>query len=471
MERPTSALLTDHYELTMVASALRSGISTRRSVFEVFARRLPAGRAYGVVAGIDRLLDAVERFRFDDETVAHLIERRVVEEGPMADWLRAYRFTGDITGYAEGELFFPFSPVLTVAGSFAECVVLETVMLSVLNHDCAVASAAARMADAAGGRMLIEGGSRRTDPESAVAAARASHVGGFDTTSNLEAGRRHGIATGGTTAHAFVLAHDTEEAAFAAQRDTLGVESTYLVDTFDLLEGIRRAVEVVGSDIGGIRIDSGELLDNSRAARTLLDSLGATDCRIVVSSDLDEFRVAELEAAGAPIDAYLVGTSLVTGSGHPTAQMVYKLVSIADHDDPAAPLHAVGKLSPGKRTIGGRKDVHRTFDFDGRYQSEVLSVLPVARPDDSMSPQVSLVLDGDVVADLTDPGEARARCFERRSHLRPEDRTPWPATTPAIPTVWEGVEAPLSAAVANTVAAGLPEVGLPEVSVDGGATQ
>jgi len=438
MERPTSALLTDHYELTMVASALRSGISTRRSVFEVFARRLPAGRAYGVVAGIDRLLDAVERFRFDDETVAHLIERRVVEEGPMADWLRAYRFTGDITGYAEGELFFPFSPVLTVAGSFAECVVLETVMLSVLNHDCAVASAAARMADAAGGRMLIEGGSRRTDPESAVAAARASHVGGFDTTSNLEAGRRHGIATGGTTAHAFVLAHDTEEAAFAAQRDALGVKS---------------------------------LRDTSRAARTLLDSLGATDCRIVVSSDLDEFRVAELEAAGAPIDAYLVGTSLVTGSGHPTAQMVYKLVSIADHDDPAAPLHAVGKLSPGKRTIGGRKDVHRTFDFDGRYQSEVLSVLPVARPDDSMSPQVSLVLDGEVVADLTDPGEARARCFERRSHLRPQDRTPWPATTPAIPTVWEGVEAPLSAAVANTVAAGLPEVGLPEVSVDGGATQ
>ena len=453
MGRPTSALLTDHYELTMVASALRSGISERRSVFEVFARRLPAGRAYGVVAGIDRLLDAVERFRFDDDTVDHLIQRGVVVEGPVADWLRAYRFSGDITGYAEGELFFPYSPVLTVAGSFAECVVLETVMLSVLNHDCAVASAAARMADAAGGRTLIEGGSRRTDPEAAVAAARASHVGGFDTTSNLEAGRRHGIPTGGTTAHAFVLAHETEEAAFAAQRDALGVRSTYLVDTFDVLEGIRRAVAVVGPDIGGVRIDSGELLADSRSARALLDELGATGCRIVVSSDLDEFRVAELEAAGAPIDAYLVGTSLVTGSGHPTAQMVYKLVSIADDDDPASPLRAVGKLSPGKRTIGGRKDVHRTFDFDGRYHSEVLSVLPVELPDDSMSPQVPLVRDGEVVADLTDPGEARARCFERRSHLRPEDRTPWPATTPAIPTVWEGVEAPLSAAVANHTAA------------------
>ena len=449
MQRPTSALLTDHYELTMVASALGSGISERRSVFEVFARRLPAGRAYGVVAGIDRLLDAVERFRFDDATVAHLIERGVVQAGPMEEWLRAFRFSGDITGFAEGELFFPYSPVLTVAGTFAECVVLETVMLSVLNHDCAVASAAARMADAAGGRLLIEGGSRRTDPESAVAAARASHVGGFDTTSNLEAGRRHGIPTGGTTAHAFVLAHPTEEAAFAAQRNVLGSDSTYLVDTFDVMEGIRRAVEVVGTDIGGIRIDSGDLLDNSRAARALLDELGATGCRIVVSSDLDEFRVAELEAAGAPIDAYLVGTSLVTGSGHPTAQMVYKLVSIADDDDLQSPLRAVGKLSPGKRTIGGRKNVHRTFDFEGRYRSEMLSVLPVELSDDSMSPQVPLVLDGQVVADLTDPGEARARCFERRSHLRPADRTPWPAHTPAIPTVWEGVETPLSAAVAN----------------------
>jgi nicotinate phosphoribosyltransferase len=449
MDRPSSALHTDHYELTMVSSALRSGVAHLRSVFEVFARRLPPGRAYGVVAGIDRVVDVVQRFRFDEATVAHLIGRGVVEEGPMADWLRAYRFSGDITGYSEGELFFPYSPVLTVTGSFAECVVLETVLLSVLNHDCAVASAAARMADAAGGRLLIEGGSRRTDPESAVAAARASHVGGFDTTSNLEAGRRHGIPTGGTTAHAFVLAHSSEEASFAAQRDSLGVNSTYLVDTFDVAEGIRRAVEVVGPDIGGVRIDSGELSVASRSARALLDSLGATDCRIVVSSDLDEFRVADLEASGAPIDAYLVGTSLVTGSGHPTAQMVYKLVAISDTAGSAAPLRAVGKLSPEKRTIGGRKNAQRRVDLDGRYQSEVLSVLPVELPDGSMTPQVPLVLEGEVVVDLSDPGEARARCFERRSHLRPEDRTPWPATTPAIPTVWEGVEEPLSAAIAN----------------------
>ena len=449
MERSSSALYTDHYELTMVESALKSGVASRRSVFEVFARRLPEGRAYGVVAGIDRLVDAIERFRFDDDTVDHLLASGVVGGDLMADWLRNYRFGGDVTGYAEGELFFPYSPVLTVVGSFAECVMLETVLLSVLNHDCAVASAAARVADAAGGRLLVEGGSRRTDPESAVAAARASHVGGFDTTSNLEAGRRHGIPTGGTTAHAFVLAHSSESEAFSVQRETLGAGSTYLVDTFDVMEGIRRAVDVVGHDIGAVRIDSGELLADSRAARRLLDELGAVDCGIVVSSDLDEFLIAELEMEQAPIDAYLVGTSLVTGSGHPTASMVYKLVSVAD-DDCSGPLRAVGKHSPGKRTIGGHKSVHRTYDAEGKYLAEVLSVLPVEVPENSMCPQVPLLRDGEVVADLTDVGEARARCAERRERLLDEDRTPWPVTTPAVPTIWEGVEEPLFAAVVNS---------------------
>ena len=200
-----------------------------------------------MVAGVDRIIEAIERFRFDDETVAHLMQAGVVSDAGVADWLRSYRFSGDVTGYPDGELFFPYSPVLTVEGGFAECVILETVVLSILNHDCPVASAAARVRDVADGRRLIEGGSRRTDPDAAVAAARAAHIGGFDTTSNLEAGRRYGIPTGGTTAHAFVLAHPDERAAFAAQRDALGTGSTYLVDTFDVLEGIRRAVEVVGS--------------------------------------------------------------------------------------------------------------------------------------------------------------------------------------------------------------------------------
>ena len=435
------ALQTDHYEITMVASALQSGIAERRAVFEAFARRLPPGRAYGVVAGVDRIIEAVESFRFDDSTVAHLVEAGVVGDPEVADWLRSYRFGGDITGYADGELFFPYSPVLTVEGAFAECVVLETVVLSILNHDCAVASAAARVRDVADGRLLVEGGSRRTDPDAAVAAARAAHIGGFDTTSNLAAGRRYGIPTGGTTAHAFVLAHSDEATSFAAQRDALGTGSTYLVDTFDVLEGIRRAVEVVGADIGAVRIDSGNLLAASIRARAVLDALGADGCRIVASGDLDEFRVAELEEAAAPIDAYLVGTSLVTGSGHPTASVVYKLVAVADDDGADAPLRAVGKLSPGKKTVGGRKHVHRTVDEAGFWAAEVLSGTDAAGPSGAHGPQVVLMVGGER-SWQDDAAAAQARCAERRRGLRPEDRTPHPRRSPAIRTEWVGMEAP-----------------------------
>jgi len=434
-----TALHTDHYELTMVASALESGVATRDSVFEVFTRRLPTGRAYGVVAGMNRLIEAIGNFRFSDEVIEHLVSSGVVSSGPMTEWLANYSFRGDVTGYADGELFFPYSPVLTVEGSFAECVVLETVLLSVLNHDCAVASAAARVTDAANGRRLIDGGSRRTDPDAAIASARAAHIGGFDTTSNLEAGRRYGIPTGGTTAHAFVLAHATEKLAFAAQLRAMGTDSTYLVDTFDVEQGIRNAVEVVGADIGGVRIDSGDLLDDARRARKLLDDLGATHCRIVVSSDLDEYRVTELESADAPIDAYLVGTRLVTGSGHPTASMVYKLVSIADSDSPDQKMRAVGKLSLGKRTIGGRKNVHRTLDANGYWDAEVLSVLPVDLSETAHRPQVPLIRSGRVEASF-ELQHARDRCLDRRNRLRPEFRRIGPDVTAAVPTTWVGIE-------------------------------
>ncbi len=439
---PSTALKTDRYEITMVAAALQSGIAEHRSVFETFARRLPAGRAYGVVAGVDRVIDAIERFRFDKETVDYLTEAGVVTRPEVADWLRSYRFRGDAIGYADGELFFPYSPVLTVEGGFAECVVLETVVLSILNYDCAVASAAARVRDVADGRVLIEGGSRRADPEAAVAAARAAHVGGFDTTSNLEAGWRYGIPTAGTTAHAFVLAYPEEQDSFEAQRDALGTDSTYLVDTFDVLEGIRRAVAVAGPSIGAVRIDSGNLLASSIRARALLDALGAVRCRIVASGDLDEFKIAELEEAAAPIDAYLVGTSLVTGSGHPTASMVYKLVAIADSAGVGASVRAVGKLSPDKITVGGRKQVHRTVDAEGFWHAEVLSPADGPAPARGHEPQVALIAGGERVW-RDEASSARSHCAERRNGLKPEDRTPDPRRSPAIPTEWVRMESPV----------------------------
>ncbi|MCQ0022897.1 nicotinate phosphoribosyltransferase, partial [Streptomyces somaliensis DSM 40738] len=239
---PSTALFTDQYELTMLRAALRGGTADRRAVFEVFTRRLPEGRRYGVVAGTGRVLDAVENFRFDDAVLAFLRERGVVDEPTLA-WLAEYRFRGDVWGYPEGEVYFPGSPVLRVEGSFAECVLLETVVLSILNHDSAIAAAASRMSTAAGGRGLIEMGARRTHELAAVAAARAAYVGGFDSTSDLAAGFRYGIPTVGTSAHAFTLLHDTERDAFRVQVDALGRGTTLLVDTYDVGEAVRTAVE------------------------------------------------------------------------------------------------------------------------------------------------------------------------------------------------------------------------------------
>ena len=212
----TTALLTDHYELTMVRAALGSGTAFRRSVFELFARRLPEGRRYGVVAGTGRVLDALENFRFDEETIAFLREHDVVNDD-LATWLADYRFSGDIWGYPDGELYFPGSPIMVVEGSFAEACILETLLLSIYNYDSAVASAASRMTAMAGHRPCIEMGSRRTNEWAAVAAARAAYIAGFASSSNLEAGRLYGVPTAGTAAHSFTLLHDTEEDAFRSQ--------------------------------------------------------------------------------------------------------------------------------------------------------------------------------------------------------------------------------------------------------------
>jgi nicotinate phosphoribosyltransferase len=354
----STALLTDQYELMMLASALADGCASRRCTFEVFARGL-RGHRYGVVAGVPRLLDAVARFQFGDEQLAflrHLLDARTL------DWLAGYQFRGDIDGYPEGELYFPGSPVLTVTGNFAETVLLETLVLSVLNHDSAVATAAARMASAAGGRPLVEMGSRRTHEEAAVAAARAAYLGGFSATSNLAAGQRYGIPTTGTAAHAFSLLHEREADAFAAQVAALGTDTTLLVDTYDITQGITTAIEVAGPGLRAIRIDSGDLGELARRAREQLDQLGAPDVRIVVSGDLDEHSIAALRAE--PVDSYGVGTSVVTGSGVPTAGMVYKLVEVSGQP--------VAKRSTSKISQGGAKSALRRYKPSGTAIEEVV---------------------------------------------------------------------------------------------------
>ncbi|WP_271217028.1 nicotinate phosphoribosyltransferase [Streptosporangium carneum] len=384
------ALLTDHYELTMLQAALRSGVASRRAVFEVFARHLPDGRRYGVVVGTGRLLEALRDFRFGEEELAFLRDNQVVDARTL-DFLSGYRFSGDLYGYREGECYFPGSPIVTVEGTFAEAVLLETVILSILNHDCAIAGAASRMVHAAGSRPLIEMGSRRTHEMAAVAAARAAYVCGFASTSNLMAGHAYGVPTAGTAAHAFTLLHDSEEEAFQAQIDSLGAGTTLLVDTYDVAEAVRTGVELAGPDLGAVRLDSGDLAEVAHAVRKQLDALGAHKTRIIVTSDLDEYTIAAL--AAAPVDGYGVGTSLVTGSGAPTAALVYKLVA---REDAEGVMRPVAKKSVGKPSRGGRKHAFRRLDASGTASAELVTVSG-DRPADSRPLQAELVRGGEIV--------------------------------------------------------------------------
>ena len=470
-----TALLTDHYEVTMLRAALHSGAARRRAVFEVFARHLPSGRRYGVVAGTGRLLDAVEQFRFGPDELEFLRDSGVADDATLS-YLKSYRFAGDIWGYAEGDCYFPGSPILVVQGTFAEACVLETLVLSVLNHDCAIASAASRMVTAADGRPLIEMGSRRTHELAAVASARAAYLAGFASTSNLRAGYSYGVPTSGTSAHSFTLVHDSERQAFSTQVETLGAGTTLLVDTYDVATAVRAAVAVAGPGLGAVRIDSGDLPVVARQVRSLLDSLGAERTRIVLTGDLDEYSIAAL--AATPVDGYGVGTSLVTGSGVPTAALVYKLVARADRsgsdgggnsgsdggssssssgggggggggddddddddddggggggDGGAGPLRPVAKRSVGKPGRGGRKWAARRSD-GGVAVAEVVTDSPPGRGDGRALLR-QLVRGGEIVG--REPLDtARSRHREALAEL-PAHALRLSRGYPAIPTAFE----------------------------------
>lgn len=433
----TSALLTDRYELTMVEAALKAGTASRRSIFEVFARHLPNGRRYGIVAGTGRLIEQISNFRFGDAELGWLREHSVVDANTL-DWLANYRFTGDVWGYQEGEVYFPGSPILIVEATFAEAVVLETLALSILNYDSAVASAASRMVCAAEGRPIAEMGSRRANEFAAVAAARAAYIAGFNATSNLEAGRSWGVPTMGTAAHSFTLLHDSEEDAFRAQVAALGPETTLLVDTYDVTAAVSLAVKIAGPSLGAVRIDSGDLPGQAAAVRKQLDQLGATKTKITVTSDLDEFAIAALRAA--PVDSYGAGTSVVTGSGAPTAGMVYKLVARVGDDGNWV---SVAKRSKSKISVGGRKRPIRKIS-GGIANAEVLHVdddpSTVEQSTDSgRELLVRLMKDG--VADerfLGIPGTSLARrhCADAVAEL-PVDAFRLTRGEPVIPTLYD----------------------------------
>ncbi|MDI3212944.1 nicotinate phosphoribosyltransferase [Arthrobacter sp. AL12] len=433
-DRPRTSLYTDHYELTMLQAALHSGAAHRKSVFEAFARRLPDGRRYGIVGGTGRLLEGIADFRFGDTEIDFLRRTKVVNEETL-DYLAGFSFSGDIWGYAEGEAYFPNSPILIVESTFAEACILETYILSILNHDSAIASAASRMITAAGSRPCVEMGSRRTQEESAVSAARAAIIAGFDSTSNLEAGLRYGLKTVGTAAHSFTLLHDTEREAFEAQIASMGAGTALLVDTYDVEAAVRTAVELAGDKLGAVRLDSGDLVAQAQWVRQLLDDLGNERTRIIVTSDLDEFAIAALQSA--PVDSYGVGTSLVTGSGAPTASMVYKLVSRTDDDGDFV---SVAKAAKNKTSKGGRKYALRKLNERGTATQEIVGVGHRPEDDGNDRPLMQqFVKNGGLL-----PGWTGAEGVLRASQRHADTMKELPAVVnrlqrgeAAIPTIYE----------------------------------
>jgi nicotinate phosphoribosyltransferase len=358
-------------------------------------------------------------------------------------YLSSYRFGGNIWGYAEGDVYFPGSPIIVVEGTFAEAVLLETLVLSIMNHDSAIASAASRMVTAAGGpggRPLIEMGSRRTHERAAVAAARAAYIAGFASTSNLGARFCYGVPSSGTSAHAFTLVHDSERHAFESQLASLGPSTTLLVDTYDVARAVRTAVDVAGTPLGAVRIDSGDLPALAVSVRSLLDSLGATSTRIILTGDLDEYSIAGL--AVAPVDGYGVGTSLVTGSGAPTAALVYKLVARSDTPledsataGPLDVLRPVAKRSVGKPGRGGRKWAVRRRGAAGEAVTERITLAP---PDPGPSDRVllrELIRDGKIVG--REPLEAARDRHQAVLGELPGYALQLSRGYPAIPTIFD----------------------------------
>lgn len=360
----STAFLTDMYEYSMLNNALSDGSAFRKCVFEVYTRDLGAGRRYGVFAGLGRLLSLLKDMRPTERELEFLLSKKIISES-TAEWLKNFRFTGTLRSFLEGDIYFPLSPVMQVESTYAEGLLLETLSLSILNYDSAVASAACRMSHVNTERPCYEMGSRRMNEWAAVAAARAAIVGGFKATSNIEAGFLYGIPLIGTSAHSFTLVHNSEKQAFETQFKN-DKNSTFLVDTFDVKTAIASAVKIAGKDLRGVRIDSGDLGSLAKEVRKELDALGAGNAKITVTGDLDEYALLALNSA--PVDAYGIGTRLVTGSGIPTSQMVYKLVEREDNNGKMQP---VSKKSAGKSTYPYKKSVFRSLK-KGKYLEEII---------------------------------------------------------------------------------------------------
>ena len=409
-------LHTDLYQLTMAAGYFASGKAGEKAVFELFVRRLPANRDVLIAAGLQQAVEYLLELAFTGEQIDYLKTVPQLERAKPAFWeyLRAFRFTGDIFAMREGTPFFAGEPILTMHAPIIEAQIPETYLLATLGFQSLIASKAVRVGKSAQGRGVVEFGTRRAhSPEAGVLAARAAYIGGCVGTSNVEAGFRYGIPVFGTSAHSWVQAFPSENGAFKALQDLLGERTIYLIDTYDTLQGVRKVAEL-GRPLWGVRLDSGDLAALSKSVRQVLDQAGLSGTKIMATSDLNEYRIAELLAQGAPIDAFGVGTDLATSADAPALSAVYKLVEI----DVSGIKRYTAKHSVDKQTLPGAKQVFRYEEEDvigcssecapygmrGRFPEALL------RP---------VILAGQLVEPLPSTSEIRDHCAEALQRVRP----------------------------------------------------
>ena len=416
-----NGLLTDLYELTMAAGYFDSGKADEKATFEFTLRRLPANRNFLLVAGIAQVVEYLQNLSFTSEEIDYLRGLPQLRGASAAffEYLRSFRFTGDLFAAPEGTPLFAGEPILSIRAPIIEAQIPETWLLSAITFQSLIASKAARCAEVAGGRPVIEFGTRRAHtPDAGVLGARAAYIGGCAGTSNTLAGFRYGIPVSGTAAHSWVMSFPCEMEAFRKLQRSLGESTVYLLDTYDVLEGARHAAKL-GKPLWGVRLDSGDFLSQSRQVRTILDEAGLADARIMASGDLDEYKIRELVRDGAPIDSFGVGTQLATSADAPVMGAVYKLVELDIHGIK----RFTAKYSDEKTTVPGTKQVFRAAARDVIARSgECGNGEALLRP---------VLVKGQLVEPLPSLEQSRARAATMLAQLPEplrglEPAEPWP---------------------------------------------
>ena len=417
-----NGLLTDLYELTMAAGYYQAGKIQQKATFELTVRRLPAHRNYIIAAGLPQAIDYLLNLSFSEEEIGYL--RGLPTFAKCADgffeYLRKFRFTGDVFAVPEGTPLFAGEPMMIVRAPIIEAQIPETYLLSALTFQTLVASKAARMVDAAQGRTVVEFGTRRAHtPEAGVLGARAAYIGGCDGTSNTQTGLVYGVPVYGTAAHSWILSFCDEGDAFRKLQALMGTSTVQLVDTYNTIEAVKK-VAGMGLPVWGVRLDSGDFHQLSRAARAILDEAGMRGAKIMVSGDLDEYSIRDLVAGGAPIDAFGVGTQLATSADAPAMATIYKLVEL---DVGCGIKRFTAKMAEDKTTLPGAKQLFRFPDKDVLARSgECSNGKAMLRP---------VVLNGRLIEPLPDLGTVRARAAEAIAALPERLRSldpgePWP---------------------------------------------